>query len=38
VAEQLVFEVGGFAGGCFDPAGEAAQDESSRELVGACRA
>jgi hypothetical protein len=38
VAEQLALELGCFEGGSFDPAGEAAQHEPRRELVGACRA
>ena len=36
VGEDLAFELGGFAGCCLDSAGEVAQHEPGRELVGLC--
>jgi hypothetical protein len=38
VREDLALELGGLAGRRIDPAGEAAQDEPRRQLVGGCRA
>jgi len=38
VGEDLPLQVGGFERGRFDSAGEAAQHEPCRELIGACRA
>jgi hypothetical protein len=38
MSEQLAFELGGFGGDRVDSAGEAAQHELCRDLVGACPA